>query len=106
MANCQHLACHTAFASCQMRIWHCRVGEHPLARLTLHPPLEGQLQLGTTIAGTLDFRFSQAAAQQESAAPKCLQVVVMLETEEKVQEQWQAPSKRQTAPIRKVCGRC
>ena len=90
----------------------CRVGDHPLVRLALHPPLEGRLQLGATIAGTLDFRFSQEAAQQSSAAPKCVQVVVMLETEEVVQDRWQAPSKRQTGPVRKVwyyvnpCMRC
>jgi len=79
-----------------------RVGDQPLVRLALHPPLEGRLQLGATIAGTLDFRFSQEAAQQSSAAPKCAQVVVMLETEEVVQDRWQAPSKRQTGPVRKV----
>ena len=80
-----------------------RVGEHPLVRVALHPPLEGRLQLGATIAGTLDFRFSQEAAQQSSAAPKCVQVVVMLESEEVVEDRWQAPSKRQAGPVRKVC---
>ena len=80
----------------------CRVGDQPLVRLALHPPLEGRLQLGATIAGTLDFRFSQEAAQESSAAPKCVQVVIMLETEEVVQDRWQAPSKRQTGPVRKV----
>ena len=82
---------------------HCRVGEHPLVRVALHPPLEGRLQLGATISGTLDFRFSQEAAQQSSAAPKCVQVVVMLESEEVVEDRWQAPSKRQAGPVRKVC---
>ena len=80
----------------------CRVGHHPLVRLALHPPLEGRLQLGSTIAGTLDFRFSQEAAQQSNAAPKCVQVVVMLETEEVVQDRWQPPSKRQAGVVRKV----
>ncbi len=46
------------------------MGDQPLVRLALHPPLEGRLQLGATIAGTLDFRFSQEAAQQSSAAPR------------------------------------
>lgn len=78
------------------------MGDHPLVRLALHPPLEGRLQLGATIAGTLDFRFSQEAAQQSSEAPKCVQVVVMLESEELVQDRWQAPSKRQAGPIRRV----
>ena len=82
---------------------HFRVGEHPLVRLALHPPLEGRLQLGATLAGTLDFRYSQEAAQQSSAAPKCVQVVVMLESEEIVQDRWQAPGKRQVGPVRKVC---
>lgn len=85
-----------------LRSYNLKVGEHPLVRLALHPPLEGRLQLGATIAGTLDFRFSQEAAQQSSAAPKCVQVVVMLETEEVVQDRWQAPSKRQVGPVRKV----
>ncbi|DBB14851.1 hypothetical protein WJX82_007806 [Trebouxia sp. C0006] len=85
-----------------LRSYNLKVGDQPLVRLALHPPLEGRLQLGATIAGTLDFRFSQEAAQQSSAAPNCAQVVVMLETEEVVQDRWQAPSKRQTGPVRKV----
>ncbi|KAL0039325.1 hypothetical protein WJX79_003514 [Trebouxia sp. C0005] len=88
--------------SSALRSYNLKVGDQPLVRLALHPPLEGRLQLGATIAGTLDFRFSQEAAQQSSAAPKCVQVVVMLETEEVVQDRWQAPGKRQTGPVRKV----
>ena len=95
-------ALHSMCVSVTFTVGLCRVGEHPLVRVSLHPPLEGQLQLGSTLAGTLDFRFSQSAAQQDAAAPKCVQVVVMLETEERVQDQWQARSKRQVAPIRKV----
>ena len=104
-----YVSCPALHSMCVFLIFtagFCRVGEHPLVRVSLHPPLEGQLQLGSTLAGTLDFRFSQSAAQQDSAAPKCVQVVVMLETEERVQDQWQAPSKRQVAPIRKVNMRC
>ena len=78
------------------------MGDHPLVRLALHPPLEGRLQLGATIAGTLDFRFSQEAAQQSNAAPKCVQVVVMLESEEIVEDRWGAPGKRQVGSVRKV----
>lgn len=85
-----------------LRSYNLKVGNHSLVRISLHPPVEGQLQPGSTLAGTLDFRFSQAAAQEDIAAPKCVQVVIMLETEEKVQDQWQAPSKRQATPIRKV----
>ncbi|DBB01899.1 TPA: hypothetical protein ACH3X1_000495 [Trebouxia sp. C0004] len=88
--------------SSALRSYNLKVGDQPLVRLALHPPLEGRLQLGATIAGTLDFRFSQEAAQQSGAAPKCVQVVVMLETEEVVQDRWQAPGKRQTGPVRKV----
>lgn len=88
--------------SASLRSYNLKVGEHPLVRLALHPPLEGRLQLGATIAGTLDFRYSQEAAQQSSAAPKCVQVVVMLESEEIVQDRWQAPGKRQVGPVRKV----
>lgn len=79
------------------------MGDHPLVRLALHPPLEGRLQLGATIAGTLDFRFSQEAAQQSSAAPKCVQVVIMLESEEVVEDRWGAAGKRQVGSVRKVC---
>ena len=52
----------------------CRVGDQPLVRVALHPPLEGQLQLGSTIAGTLDLRASHDAADAGVGAPKCVQV--------------------------------
>ena len=81
---------------------HCRVGEHPLVRLALHPPLEGRLQLGATLAGTLDFRFSQEAAQQSSSAPRCVQLVAMLESQEVVPPTCQPLTKRLPGPVRKV----
>jgi hypothetical protein len=49
-------------------------------RVALHPPLEGWLQPGATLAGTLDFRFSQEAAA--AGGGRCAAVAVMLETEE------------------------
>lgn len=62
----------------------CRIGEQPLVRVTLHPPLEGSLQPGATLAGTLDFSQPAAAAQRTAAgggsssaaphAPRCMQV--------------------------------
>ncbi|KAL3158772.1 hypothetical protein ABBQ32_011500 [Trebouxia sp. C0010 RCD-2024] len=88
--------------SASLRSYNLKVGDHPLVRLALHPPLEGRLQLGATIAGTLDFRFSQEAAQQSSAAPKCVQVVIMLESEEVVEDRWGAAGKRQVGSVRKV----
>ena len=45
-----------------------------LARLTLHPPAQGPLCLGSTLAGTIDFRSSQEAASEDPTLPKCVQV--------------------------------
>ena len=50
------------------------MGDQPLVRVALHPPLEGQLQLGSTIAGTLDLRASHEAAGAGTGAPNCVQV--------------------------------
>lgn len=58
----------------------CRIGEQPLVRVALHPSLEGSLQPGATLAGTLDFSQPATAAQQAAAdggggaAPRCMQV--------------------------------
>lgn len=54
------------------------MGDHPLVRIALHPPMEGPFQLGCTLAGTLDFRQSQEAAAQSPATPKCVQVSPIL----------------------------
>jgi hypothetical protein len=90
----------------------CRVGDHPLVRVSLFPPLEGALQPGSTIAGALEFTHLSApdlghppAAARTSgagdgtppaapaAAPRCMQVLVLLETEESVQEEQRGSSK-------------
>ena len=44
-------------------------------RVALHSPSEGPLQLGSVLAGTLDFRASHDAAEAAPAAPKCIQVL-------------------------------
>ncbi|KAL4443005.1 hypothetical protein ABPG77_008496 [Micractinium sp. CCAP 211/92] len=84
-----------------LRSFALRIGEHPLVRVTLHPPLEGSLQPGATLAGTLDFSQPAAAAQQAAAgggggaaaphAPRCMQVLILLETEEIVEQPWRRP---------------
>lgn len=45
-----------------------------LARLTLHPPMDGPLCLGATLCGTVDFSASQEAASADPSLPKCIQV--------------------------------
>lgn len=67
----------------------CRIGDQPLVRVSLHPPLEGSLQPGATLAGTLDFASHAMAAAHGAAAdsssptpgagahgPRCMQVRV------------------------------
>ncbi|KAK9833370.1 hypothetical protein WJX84_010908 [Apatococcus fuscideae] len=74
-----------------------------LAKLQLHPPLEGCLQPGATLAGLLDFRLARDAAARSPAAPSCLQVIVLLETEECVGQEWRPASRKSSYPsIRKV----
>ena len=52
------------------RSCHCRIGDQPLVRVSLHPPLEGSLQPGSTLAGTLDFsQHAQGAAALPAASP-------------------------------------
>ena len=55
---------------------HAQLGDAALVRVALHAPTEGPLQLGSVLAGTLDFRASHEAAEAAPAAPKCLQVRV------------------------------
>lgn len=50
------------------------MGTAPLVKVSLHPPLEGALQPGGTVAGTLDFRASQHAHSADPTMPKCLMV--------------------------------
>jgi len=51
-----------------------QLGEAALVRVALHAPLDGPLVLGSVLAGTFDFRASQAASGPSSAAPRCIQV--------------------------------
>ncbi|KAL4457739.1 hypothetical protein ABPG75_012604 [Micractinium tetrahymenae] len=84
-----------------LRSFALRIGEQPLVRVTLHPPLEGSLHPGATLAGTLDFSQPAAAAQQAAAdggggheafhGPRCMQVLILLETEEIVEQPWRRP---------------
>ncbi len=57
-----------------MRSWNLRFGPGLLAKLQLHPPLEGCLQPGASLAGLLDFRPARDAAARSPSAPSCLQV--------------------------------
>lgn len=50
-----------------------RMGEAPLVRVAVHHPLEGALQPGAPLAGTLDFRAGREAAAG-GAAPRCTEV--------------------------------
>ena len=46
-------------------------------RVSLHPPLEGSLQPGSTLAGTLDFSHAVPADGGQAGAgptPRCMQV--------------------------------
>ncbi|KAK9844480.1 hypothetical protein WJX74_003029 [Apatococcus lobatus] len=86
-----------------LRSWNLRFGAGMLAKLQLHPPLEGCLQPGATLAGLLDFRLARDAAARSPAAPSCLQVIVLLETEECVGQEWRPASRKSSYPsIRKV----
>ncbi len=79
-----------------------RVGESPLAKVSLHPPLEGYLQPGAALAGTVDLRQSHDAAELQPGAPKCVAVAITLETEERVEETWRQTRRPATDTVRKV----
>jgi len=49
------------------------MGDAALVRVALHAPPDGPLALGALLAGTLDFRASQAAAAADAASPRCVQ---------------------------------
>ncbi|EFN58536.1 hypothetical protein CHLNCDRAFT_140640 [Chlorella variabilis] len=95
-----------------LRSYALRIGDQPLVRVSLHPPLEGSLQPGSTLAGTLDFSpqpppqppaaaapaadgeagaappAPAAAAVAGGPSPCCIQVLILLETEEIVEAPW------------------
>jgi hypothetical protein len=78
------------------RSFALRLGDRALARLALHPPLEGALAPGATLSGALDLGADPAAA----GALRVLHFAVALETEEAVAARWRprAPA----APLRRV----
>ena len=79
------------------------MGDFPIGKVSLHPPLDGYVQPGSTLAGTIDLRASQDAAAKRAEAPKCVSLVVSLETEERVAEQWRQPARRPGSEVvRKV----
>ena len=53
-----------------------RMGDAPLVRIAVHPPLEGPLQPGASLSGTLDFRAGREAAAG-GAAPPCSEVSLL-----------------------------
>ena len=78
--------------------------------VSLHPPIEGSLHPGATLAGTLDFSVQQ---QQQAGGGggggggegglRCSEVLIMLETEESEAEAWRPPAKpAAAAPIRRI----
>ena len=89
-------------ASCSDLCLLRRVGEAPLAKVSLHPPLEGYLQPGAALAGTVDLRQSHEAAELQPGAPKCVAVAITLETEERVEETWQQTRRPATDTVRKA----
>lgn len=78
------------------------MGDFPIGRISLHPPLEGYIQPGSTLAGTIDLRASQEAAAKQAEAPKCVSLLVSLETEERVAEQWRHLRRPVSETVRKV----
>ena len=73
-------------ASMAPRTYDLRAGEHPLARVTLQPPMDGPVQPGATLGVLLDFSAAHgaAAAAADPRRPACLQVTLMLQSEEVV----------------------
>ena len=49
------------------------MGDAALVRVAVHPPLEGPLQPGASLSGTLDFRAGREASAG-GAAPRCSEV--------------------------------
>ncbi|KAL4857998.1 Suppressor of tumorigenicity 14 [Chlorella vulgaris] len=101
-----------------LRTYALRMGDQPLVRVSLHPPLEGSLQPGSTLAGTLDFTQlpaaapaggdggeggAAAAAGEGRPSPCCVQVLILLETEEVVEAPWRRQVQSSgTGAIRRV----
>ena len=97
-----------------LRSFALRIGDAPLVRLCVHPPLMGPLQPGATVAVTLEFpplipppstpasTLLNGLKTQESSSStnttttsrlKCIQVSITLETEECVEAIWRPSGK-------------
>jgi hypothetical protein len=88
-----------------LRIFSLRIGDAPLCRVSVHPPLMGPLQPGATVACTLEFITnahgskssdgvtSKNALIAASNTLRCMQVSVALETEEVVDFVWRPVGK-------------
>eukprot|EP00884_Botryococcus_braunii_P011510 jgi/Botrbrau1/2035/Bobra.0047s0015.1 len=95
----------TAAGDGSLRNYNLRVGQEILVALALHAPLDGSVELGSTLAGTLDMRRGQRGADSSgSMPPRCIQVVVTLETEEIIQPPYhvRGPNHKEPLVIRKV----
>ncbi|GAB4820682.1 hypothetical protein N2152v2_007728 [Parachlorella kessleri] len=91
--------------SAVLRSYALRIGEHAIARVSLHPPPEGALYPGATLGGTLELLHPDGPAsdsgkeadRQAGAAaagvPRCMQVLILLETEERLAPQWRPAGK-------------
>lgn len=89
----RRIEAHTGHGS---RSYGLRLGNAPLVRVNLAPPLEGVLCPGSAVAGTLDFSASYAdttsmsdSQKKGTRITKCIQAQVSLESEETVQPKWQ-----------------
>ncbi len=81
-----------------LRTFALRIGDAPLVRVSVHPPLMGPLQPGTTVTGTLEFPTpsTRTTAADGGSLLRCMQVSVMLETEESVESMWKPAGKGAT----------
>ena len=88
-----------------LRTFALRIGNTPLVKVSIHPPLMGPLQPGATVAGTLEFPTTTSApltgdsagasttAALSNSGLRCMQVSIMLETEESVDSIWRPVGK-------------
>mmetsp|Transcript_1295 Transcript_1295/g.3717 ORF Transcript_1295/g.3717 Transcript_1295/m.3717 type:complete len:478 (-) Transcript_1295:46-1479(-) len=87
------------------RSYNLRIGDHPLVKFSLHSSQEGPIHPGSTFSGMLDFQCSHG--QGQGMFPRCVQLLVLLETEECLNPEWTAssttsPSSSGLPTIRKV----
>lgn len=85
----------SAIQSSETNTWRSfalRMGDHHLARVTLYPPLSGPLRPGATFSGVLEF-----PSPMGESCLRCVQVTVLLETEEMVDAAWRTSSRGASA---------